>query len=197
EKLKEIKVFPGTYTMALNNLGNLYITEKKYLTAGPLILERLEVKKHYFGENRVNYAATLGSLSLLYSNLNQIDKAETTYLKTVAILEALSYTQSEYYKINIDNLALLYINNQSFHKASLLLIKSAHRDHVNFVEALKFLSQEELNQYKKTNLNTHYSQLSFINDYHLNDSVILANYKNEILLKNMSLKNQQGIKNSI
>src|SRR5690606_40651941 len=49
----------------------------------------------------------------------------------------------------------------------------------------------------KTNLNTHYSQLSFINDYHLNDSVILANYKNEILLKNMSLKNQQGIKNSI
>ncbi|WP_188465154.1 CHAT domain-containing protein [Bizionia arctica] len=197
KKCEEVGDFSEIYTTALNNLGQLYFEEKHYEEALPILLAALKVKKNIYGASSLNYAITLGNLGLLYIETNQIEKAEITYLKTLTILEDNNQLDGKYYKSTVNNLALLYIEMKQYEKASFYLQNSALVDHENYLEVLTFLSQDELALFKKINLNPHYSTLSFMRDYPLSDSLKLSSYQNEILIKNLSLRNQQRIKNNI
>ncbi|WP_452228975.1 CHAT domain-containing protein [Lacinutrix sp. MEBiC02404] len=197
KKCEEVDSFRGIYTTALNNLGLLYFEEKYYEEALPILLATLKVKKNIYGESSLNYAITLGNLGLLYVETNQIDKAEITYYETLTILENIDQIDSRYYNSTVNNLALLYIEMNRYEKASFYLQKGAKLAHENYLEVLTFLSQDELALFKKVNLNLHYSTLSFMTDYPLSDSLKLSSYQNEILIKNLSLRNQQRIKNNI
>lgn len=197
KKCEEINDFPGIYVTALNNLGVLYLEENYYEEALPILLATLKVKKSLYGENSINYAITLGNLGLFYEKMNQRDKAETCLLKTLKVLEENNQVNDTYYKIVAMNLALLYIKKKSYDRASFYLQKSIELDRENYLEILTFLSEEELELYKEKNLYLHYSTLSFFTEYPLSDSLKLSSYQNEILIKNLSLRNQQRIKNSI
>ncbi|TLG99032.1 tetratricopeptide repeat protein, partial [Bizionia argentinensis JUB59] len=197
EKCEEIDAFPGIYATALNNLGTLYFEEKQYEQALPILLATLKVKKHIYGESSTNYAITLGNIGLLYVETNQKEKAKSTYIKALTIFEENNQVNSNYYKSTVSNLAQLYVKTESYEKASSLLKKSMQLEHASFLKILAFLSKEELNLFLKVNLNPHYSTLSLLKDYPLADSLALSSYQNEILIKSLSLRNQQRIRNRI
>lgn len=193
----ETDQFPGIYSKTLNNLALLYLEQKKYKKAKPLFMKTLVSKGFLYGNTSLEYAITLGNLGLLYERIDEYSNAENTYLKTLTIFEKKLDFKSNYYKGIIENLALLYINKRKIEKAERLLLTSTLLSNRSFLEKNNFLSVKEYTHFKKINLNPHFLTLSFLNDYSLNDSLVQLNYQKELIIKNLSLRNQQRIKTTI
>jgi tetratricopeptide (TPR) repeat protein len=71
--------------MSLNNLGNLYCSEKKFDDAKPIFEEALGIVKALFGANHTNVAAELNNLANCYVGQNNLKESESSYRAALAI----------------------------------------------------------------------------------------------------------------
>jgi len=79
--------------MSLNNLGNLYCSEKKFDDAKPMFEEALNIVKALFGPNHSNVAAELNNLGNCYLGQNNFKESESAYRSALAINQKSTDTQ--------------------------------------------------------------------------------------------------------
>jgi tetratricopeptide (TPR) repeat protein len=80
-------------------------------------LKALEINKRSYGENHVNYARTLGNLSIVLMHLGDYEGAKEGYLKALEINKR-SYGENHIkYVKNLENLSIVLINLRDYEGA--------------------------------------------------------------------------------
>jgi tetratricopeptide (TPR) repeat protein len=75
-------------TSVLNNLGNVYIAQKKFKQAEELLQNVLEMKQTSFGPTHPSLVFTLLALGNLETDIGQYSKAEDQFQRALGILQA-------------------------------------------------------------------------------------------------------------
>ena len=186
------------YAIYLNNLALLYDIEKKYSEAQQLYLETLKIKKEIFGEKNVSYTISLKNLALSYREQGKYMEAEPLLLKSLEIKKEILGEKHPSYILNLLNLAVLYriigLNESSSTYFNYFIKANKSR----MINDIYTLSEKELVDYiniKKFNVS---APLSFIFDIpNFHSLVNISSFENELILKNLSLRNNERIKQSI
>lgn len=182
--------------MCLNRLSDIYSSLNQYKKSIEYNLKALKILENTIGTENNNYAMVCSNLGTQYSLLNDKQNALKYYYLCYNI------KQKIFGKYNSSNLVIL----------SNLITQNANIQNKN--ELIKFLSEYfELLKYNLIQMNTNFgevdllkymnkiipnnSYLSFLNHPIQYPEVNIACYENELLLKNLSLRNQERIKNNI
>jgi CHAT domain-containing protein len=182
--------------MSLNRLSNIYSSLKQDQKAIDYNLKALKILDNTLGTENNNYATVCSSLGTQYSLVNDEKNALKYYVKSYNIKLKLN---GKYSSSN-----LIILNN--------LITQNANIQNTN--EQIKFLSEYfELLKYNLIQMNSNFgeldllkyinkivpnnSYLSFLNYRTQYPEINIDCYENELLLKNLSLRNQKRIKNNI
>jgi CHAT domain-containing protein len=182
---------------SLNLLGVLNVKKGNLDVAESYYNQSLEIVKNKFGEFNPNYAIKLDNLAILYEKKEDFKNSERLHLKAIEILKQTVGEDHPDYLIAINNLSLYYHNND-FSKASNYIELVLSKLQNKLIKLLVYLSENEL---KLNNINEFYKQhlsLSYLNlDPNNYPNINSATLNTELLLKNLTLRNQQRIKKSI
>ena len=186
------------YAISLNCLASLYEEQERYSEAEPFFLAALDIQKEILGEKHPDYAKSMNNLASLYENQKKYLKAEPLYLKALEITKeilgeihpdyiSLLYNLADYYRVvNLNNKSSIYIEN------------FLEKNKIRFLEDLYGFTEKELFNYLKIKNNYFIFPLSFLNDFpNKNSRITNSCYSNELLIKNISIRNQERIKKSI
>lgn len=186
------------YAISLNCLASLYEEQERHSEAEPLFLEALDIQKEILGEKHPDYATSMINLASLYENQKKYLKAEPLYLKALEIKKeifgeihpnyiSLLYDLANYYRVvNLNNKSSFYIEN------------FLEKNKIRILEDLYGFTEKELFNYLKIKNNYFIFPLSFLNDFpNKNSGITNSCYSNELLIKNISIRNQERIKKSI
>lgn len=182
----------------MNNLAYVYEEQKKYFQAESLYLEILQLKKELLGKKNKSYGITLKNLALLYRVQGKYIESESLLLESLEIKRETLGGNHPDYLMNLLNLAVLYRVIGLNEKSSQYFEQFSKSNHNRIFDDFYFMSEKELIDYvnsKKINL---FSPLSFLNDlpFHY-PKVNISSLDNELIIKGLSLRNQELIKKSI
>lgn len=186
------------YANSLNNLGAFYFDQKKYSEAEPLFISALEISKEVFGEKHPTYARSLANLADLYLKQKKYSEAEPLFLKSLEIIKEILGEKHPKYISNLYALANYYQTIGLNDKSSFYFEQFIKTNQKRMVDYFYGLTQKELIEYVNSNINFLIYPLSFLHNFpdiypEINNSC----YENELLVKNLSLRNQERIKRSI
>lgn len=182
--------------LCLNRLSDIYSSLNQKKKSIEYNLKALKILENTIGTENNNYAMVCSNLGTQYSLLNENQNALKYYYLCYNI------KQKVYGKYSVSNLVIL--RN--------LITQNANIQNTN--EQIKFLSEYfELLKYNLIQMNSNFgeldlvkyinkivpnnSYLSFLNYRTQYPEVNIACYENELLLKNLTLRNQERIKNNI
>lgn len=186
------------YASSLNNLATLYNDQGKFTEAKTLYLKSLEISKEILGEESSKYFKTLTSLALLYQDQGSYSEVETLLLNSLKIKKKILGVTHPGYISNLYYLAHCYRINGDDEKASLYFDLFTSANQKRIIDDIYSLTEKELINYIKFKKELIYSSLSFLKDFpNKYPEGNLLFFENELLIKNLSLHNQQRIKNSI
>ncbi len=77
---------PETLTI-MNNLGGIYLQQKRYDLAEPLLTKTLEGRRRVLGTDHVGTTATMGNLAQLYRARNRDEEAQALLVEALGIRE--------------------------------------------------------------------------------------------------------------
>lgn len=180
--------------MCLNRLSAVYYFLKEDLKAIEYNLKALKIVENSIGQESSFYLKICSDLGTLYSSINEFTKAELYYNKSFIVEQKLLGENSTSRITNLSNLITFYrkyAKNENHNKYLLEYLKLLKIDILNMNSSF---TQSELSSYFKKILqhNTYFSILNlFPNQY---PEINIGCYENELLVKNLSLRNQQRIK---
>lgn len=189
------------YASSLNNLAGLYVNQADYAKAEPLLLKALIIRKKILGENHIACSSSLNNLAILYQNQGKYKKAESLFLQSLEIKKKVLGENHPDYIFTINNLALFYqlydvkLNNEKvtgYFQSGFSSFKK------QIFDASNYLSENELRFFRLDKFSNRFFPLSFLHSYPSQYLTInIGCYENELLVKNLSLRNQQRIAKSI
>jgi CHAT domain-containing protein/Tfp pilus assembly protein PilF len=186
------------YANFLNNLACFYIEMSKYKEAELLLLKSLEIRKSTLGENHPDYALALANIGGLYLKLKKYSEAESSLLKSLEIREHILGKNHPEYISNLYELADCYESVDKDDKSSLYFEQAIRLNQKRMLNDVYGLSEKKLVGYLKSNINFLNGALSFLNNYtNEHPEINKACFENELLFKNLSLRNLELIKRLI
>jgi CHAT domain-containing protein len=188
----------SSYAIHLNNLALLYDDEGRYEESEKLFQEVLNIKKEINGEKNISYTITLKNLALSYRSQGKYKEAESLFLKSLDIKKEVLGEIHPSYILNILNLAVFYRLIDSNEKASIYFenFSLANKNRMNL--DIFNLTERELINYLDLKKFILFSPLSFLSDVstqYPNNNI--AFFDNELLFKNLSLRNNDKLKKVI
>lgn len=181
-----------------SNLSLVYLKTNKIFEAQTLNEEVLKLTNELYGINNRKYINTLNNQALIYSKLKKYHESEESYKKAFKISNNIySENYSEYSSL-LENISTMYIDflkpNDAFY-----YINKLFNPFVNQISnASNFLSTKEFTYYLSKEINQKLLPLSFLENYpNQYREINLGCYQNELLVKGLSLRNQQRIQNNI
>ena len=182
----------------MNNLAYVYEEQKKYSQAESLYLETLQFKKELLGKKNKSYGITLKNLALLYRKQGKYIESESLFLESLEIKRETLGENHPDYLMNLLNLAVLYRIIGLNEKSSQYFEKFSKSNHNRIFDDFYFMSEKELIDYVNSKKNNLFSPLSFLNDFSFQyPKVNSSSLDNELIIKGLSLRNQELIKKSI
>jgi CHAT domain-containing protein/Flp pilus assembly protein TadD len=186
------------YALSLNNLSGLYYKQEKYEKVEPLFLHSLDIIKEALGEQHPYYALSLTNLATLYVTQKKYDKAEPMYLQALEIQKKVLGENHPDFAASLEDLALLYDKQGKAEKSSFFFNSSFLILQNQLKKAITYLPENELRFFSNKYLSERFFPLSFLHHYPTQyQNTNIACYENELLVKNLSLRNQQRISNGI
>lgn len=186
------------YANSLNNLAILYLRQGKYTEAETLCLNALKIKKATLGENHPDYASSLNSLAFVYENQGKYIEAELLFLNVIKIIKKSLGDNHPDYISSLSNVAELYREMGLNEKALIYFEEFIKVNKERVIDDIPTLTEKDLVAYINFKKEELFSTLSFLHD--LPNQFLdlnVNNFENELLLNNLSLRNQDRIKISI
>lgn len=182
----------------MNNLAYVYEEQKKYSHAESLYLETLQFKKELLGKKNNSYGITLKNLALLYRKQGKYIESESLFLESLEIKREILGENHPDYLINLLNLAVLYRIIGLNEKSAQYFEQFSKSNHNRIFDDFYFMSEKELIDYVNSEKNNLFTPLSFLNDFSFQyPRVNISSLDNELIIKGLSLRNQELIKKSI
>jgi CHAT domain-containing protein len=204
EKIKFIETNPifgslsNAYSRDLCDVAMIFRYIGDYENSQKYYLKAYEISKDNIGQNPRNDSSLLLIIAILYDKNKNFNLAEQYYLQSIKMVEEKRITDIPFYDDILYYISTFYFKNLLPTKTAPNLNKALKKNNSDIIQAITFLSMNEFDYirnevYNKLNfpfsfLQSHPSQFPEIN---------IARYENELLLKNLSLRNQQRIKNTI
>lgn len=186
------------YALSLDLLAQLYRDQEKYSDAEPLFLKALKIRKEILGEKNSDYALTLNNLALMYELQDKQSKAEPLFLKVLEIRKEILGENHPDYISSLFFVANFYRIIESNDKAVNYYEQFLNLNHNRMLEDIYSLSEKDLINYIDVNKTLLFSPLSFLNNFPTIYPVINNNcFENELLVKNLSLRNNQLVQRKI
>ena len=186
----------GTLTLKFN-LSTLYQTTGNLTEAEELNIQVLNSFREIKGEFSLACIVAEENLAQLYAKQKKYFEAEKIHIEVLDKLKKLGDGNEGVYFVTIKDLANMY-DNYDLLKSSIYNQKQCEFLKKNIYHFLSFLSENELKFYSEFILFDRFYPLSFL---HRNpqqfSSIKQGCYENELLVKNLSLRNQQRIASSI
>ena len=184
------------YATTLNNLGGLYDNIGDYAQAAKFYLEAKNIIEKVLGKEHPNYANSLNNIGMLYNNLGDYTQAKKFCSEALSIQEKVLGKEHPDYAISLKNIKYLYQNMKEYEKASILNNEVCELSTKLIDKNFAFLSEQQRNQYWKTQENT------FIGTYSLSwfypvSSVNSLNYNNTLFTKGLLLRTTNGIRDAV
>ena len=184
--------------LILNKLSNIYVKLNNYQKALELNLRAHQIIINLTGEASPDYAMSCYNLACTYVLFNDFRKAEKYYLESYNIKTKIYGLENPNALNSLKSLIILYDkmnalnNNVDFLSEYFKLIK-------NKIEEIEYnFSQKELILLSESIALKNYTPSSFLQKYSTQyPEINIGCYENELLIKNLSLLNQQRIKTSI
>lgn len=177
---------------SLNNLAAIYKSKKEYAEAEKIFLNIKDVFEEENNTNNPHYVTVLYNLAGINFDLGNISRAKEFYHK-VLTLQRDDSTPSLY-----RNIALLEEESDNPDEASIFYNSFLSKRNILIYEYLSFLNEKELTQNLSVSRYQEYFPLSFLHRFSTEyDSLRIGVYENELLVKNLSLRNNRRIENRI
>ena len=180
-----------------SRLANIYFSLKLDSKARETNLKALKIIENIIGAENSSYARICSEIGTQLMFSDDLQNAEKYFLKSYDIKLKIYGKNSIFRMINLNNLITLYSSLNKFELQNKFILEYLELIKSNLIDMNNNFSQNELLHYYKKILpnNTYLSALYFHpNQYsHIN----IGLYENELLLKNLSIRNQQRIKTSI
>ncbi|CAN1504609.1 CHAT domain containing protein [Flavobacteriaceae bacterium] len=186
------------YATSLDLLAQLYRDQKKYSDAEPLFLKALDIRKEILGEKNSDYALTMSNLAIMYELQDKHTKAEPLFLKALEIRKEILGENHPGYISSLFFVANFYRIIESNEKAANYYEQFMNSNHNRMIEDIYSLSEKDLINYIDVNRTLLFSPLSFLNDFPTIYPKTNNNcFENELLVKNLSLRNNQLVQRTI
>ncbi|MCL1466882.1 tetratricopeptide repeat protein [Argonema galeatum] len=109
---------------SLHNLANLYYSQGRYSEAEPLLLQGLELRKRWLGDEHPDVATSLNNLANLYYSQGRYSEAEPLLLQTLELRKRLLGDEHPDVATSLNNLANLYYSQERYSQAEPLLLQT-------------------------------------------------------------------------
>jgi CHAT domain-containing protein len=161
-------------------------------------LKAYEIRRATIGQNPRNDSKLLLDIALLYDQNKDFNIAEQYYLQSLKMVEEKLSNNMPFYDDMLYYISTFYVNNSFPTKAVPYLNKTFKINNSNINQTIRFLSTNEFENIRKEQDNKQNFPLSFLQSYPTQyPEINMGCYENELLVKNLSLRNQQRIKTSI
>ena len=188
----------ANYATSLQNLGAFYFYQSKYSEAENYLSKSVEIRKKILGNNHPDYALSLDSLAKLFSILNEYTKALSLNIESLEIRKKVLEKNHPDYISSLCSLAENYQDLNLYKNAALYFDDFVKMKQERMIEDFYGFTEEEIVNYLKINNFELIRPLSFLNDFSINyPEINIDFYRNELLIKNLSLRNQERITKSI
>lgn len=179
-----------------SNLALVYFENKKIENAKKIYLELLNDKLQ---SNSDFDLSLINNLALLYTELKHFSKSEDLYKKALKSIEVSDNKyRTSIYIIILENLTHLYYKFGKHKLMPNLIVNQIKLKEKQMIEFFQFFTESDLVNYIITDLKTNNFSSSFLQNYtNQYPSLNIAIYENQLLLKNLSIRNQQRIKTTI
>lgn len=183
----------------INNLGIVYNELENFEKSEFYFKKALVLRESIIGIYHEDFVSTVNNLSALYYSFDHFDKALELYDRYIDKINLKLYSQNDpNYLITLVNYGSIYKANNNLEKAKENFNKSLNLLNPQIRQGLEFMSADEFNSFKNEFLSSIEIIYSFLNDNSTQyPEINIGSYENELLVKNLSLRNQQRIKTSI
>jgi CHAT domain-containing protein len=184
--------------IAQNKLSNIYVKLNNFQKALELNLSAHKIISNLSGETSSDYATSCYNLACTYALLNDFEKSEKYYLQAYKINTTIYGSENTNSLSSLKSLIILHdkmntLNlNKDFLSNYFILIKHKIKEiETNF-------SQKELIRFSESVAQKNYTPSSFLQKYSSQyPEINIGCFENQLLLKSLSLHNQERIKSSI
>ncbi len=181
-----------------NNLSLVYLKTVRLNEAENLNKEVLSLTKELYGTSNRKYLNTLNNQALIFYQLKKYRESEESYKEALKISKYIYGENHPEYLHLLENISLMYIGYSKPLEASICINQLFHPFQKQISNASNYLSENELSFYNKEVFQKRFFPLSFLQSYPTQyPEINIGCYENELLVKNLSLRNQQRIKTSI
>ncbi len=182
--------------MCLNSLSNIYSLLNQDKKAIEFSLKALKILENTIGKENNNYATVCNSLGTQYSLLNDNNNALKYYTISYDIKQKLNGKYNESNITILQNLIALNTKCNNINNQRKYLLEYFELINYLIIEINSNFGEDEF--FKYTNKifpnNAYLTILNYPTQY---PEINIGCYENELLLKNLSLRNQERIKNHI
>ncbi len=149
------------YTQSLSSLAILYLCMEEYDLAEPLLLEAVTIEANVLGKEHLKYSSSVNTLAFLYRKTGRYELAETFYLEDISISEKILGRENSQYVNSAIGLSSVFWQTNQFKKAHYYLTESANIQKSLLINASKYLTERELDEYVNTFIQNLYYSYSF------------------------------------
>ena len=182
----------------MSDLALIYKYFGDYQNSEKFYLQAYEIRKNSIVQNPRNDGTLLLDIALIYQQNKDFINTEKYFLQSIKMVEEKLSTCMPYYDDLLYYTATFYFNNSKPSKAIPYLNKTFLKNKSDINQALSFLSVNEFENIRKEQDDKRNFPLSFLQKYSTQyPEINIGCYENELLIKNLSLRNQQRIKTSI
>jgi CHAT domain-containing protein len=182
----------------LHKLSNLYVKLNNYPKALEENLKAHQIITQLTGENSPDYATSCYNLACIYALLNDFKTSEKYYLESYKTQTDIYGSENTNTLSSLKSLVILYDKTNLLPNKIAFLLKYLELISFKIKEIESNFSQKELILLSKSIASKNYTPNSFLQKFlNQHPEINIGSYENELLIKNLSLRNQQRIANSI
>ena len=188
----------NAYSEDLSDLALAYKNLQDYKNSEKYYFQSYEIRKKHIGEYPRNDSQILLSIALIYQRNKDVINAEKYFLQSITMFEDNLGENVPFHRDLLYYLANFYFDISKPNIAAKYLINSFSNSNQEIVQFSSFLSINEFASFQKTIEGNRNLPTSFLNNNPTQfPEINIGCYENELLLKNLSLRNQQRIKTNI
>lgn len=187
-----------SYARDLSDLALIYEYLGDYQNSEKFYLQAYELRKNSIGQNPRNDVCLLHCLALMYERLNDNKQADYYYTKSFNLFKDKLTEDNPIFDDLLYHAASFYEKSKSTEKTKYCLVKSFGNYQNLINNQILFQSIFEFNFFRNGNIWKRFFPISFLErNANVYPEINIGCYENELLVKNLSLRNQQRISKSI